>query len=464
MREYFHQSYHSSDLMNKKYIDTHLAVQTVLETFFSDVLFHGDIKRVLYASQDIAFRRRIQTLDTKQEYNEDSPIVPEGLDLPFVQYFPDTDPEADDRAASVSAAAAIIGEWDEDFETNVRSIATKQSYKANLFVSRREEARFFHLLLLQEKEPKFPIRYYYTLEWRGVNLTIPVNITIEEISTTPNYEETKFLTKNKVFPISIGLTVRTYQMVVNSFENFCQLPKRFSNVIDDYNEINPPTEYITEKVVLNWAAEKFNMDMDSNKVDYESDEIKELLRSPYYFNQKDLTESEMLSSVANVPTNYTTDVIQGYYQTDSSAELNRIAYNVNKSTPTTAYFDFAVKPACFDKFLNLELSISGYPSVIITDCKARNAVISGLVQNSEYKVTALVHATDSTVKTYFLTIKTPIDTKRIDETPTPERINLLKSSDSPDLSKSANQKPVEDPEKPNKPNSKRAGLVGMRLI
>lgn len=462
MREYYHKSYYDSDLMNKKYIDTHLAVQTTLETFFSDVLFKGDLSRVVYASPDMAFRRRVQTLDSKKEYNEDAPIVPEGLDLPFIQYFPESDPEADDRPSAVSASSVIRGEWDEDFETHVRSLATKQTYKATLFVARRDEARFFHTMLLQEKEPKFPIRYYYTLEWRGVNLTIPINITIENLSTTPNFEQTKFLTKNKVFPVTVDFTVRTYQLIINSFDNFCQLPKRFSNVIDDYDELNAPTEYITEKVVLNWASEKFNMDMDSDKIDYESDEIKNLLRSPYYFNQKELSEAELLSSVADVPTTYTTDVIQGYFQTDSSAELNRIAYNKAKSTPTTAYFDFAVKPACFDKFLDMEISIPGYEPVVVKDCKARNAVITGLTQNSEYKVTALVHATDSTVKTYFLTIVTPIDTERVDETPTPENINVLKTND--EAKDTVASAPITPSEQPNKPNSKRAGLVGMRLI
>ena len=453
MREYYRTPYYSSDRMDKKFIDTHLAVQTTLETFFKDVLFKGDITRVLYASPDMSFRRRIETLDTNQEYNADSPIVPEGLRLPYISYFPAGDPEADDRPSSVSAAAAIIGEWDEDFETNVRSIATKQSYKATLFAARRDDVRFFYLELLQEKEPKFPIRYYYTLEWRGVNLSIPINITIESINTNPAYEETAFLAKNKIFPVEVELTVRTYQMIINSFDNYCQLPKRFSNIIDEYDEVNPPTEYITEKVVLNWASEKFGLDMDSNKVDYESDEIKNLLKSPYYFNQKDLTEAELLSSVANVPTNYTTDVVQGYFQTDSSAELNRIAYNRAKSTPTTAWFDFAVKPSTFDKFLRMEISIPGYDPITITDCKARNAVISGLTQNSEYKVTALVYATDSTIKTYFLTITTPIDTTKVDETPTAGRINLLKEGELP------------TPEKPAaKPKSKRAGLVGMKLI
>ena len=453
MREYYYKPFHESELMQKKFIDTHLAVQTTVETFLSDVLFKGDLSRVIYASSDMSFRRRIETVDKKTEYNADSPILPESLHLPYLSYFPAGDPEADDRPNAVSAAAAIIGEWDEDFETNVRSIATKQSYKTTILTARRDEARFFYLALLQEKEPKFPIRYYYTLEWRGVNLSIPINITIESITTNQSYEETKLLSKNKIFPIEVEFTVRTYQLVINSFDNYCQLPKRFSNVIDDYDELNPPTEYITEKVVLNWAGRKFDMDMDSDKVDFESDEIKALLKSPYYFNQKELTEAELLSSVANVPTDYTTDVVQGYFQTESSAELNRIAYNPNKSTPTTAWFDFAVKPADFGKFLKMEISVPGYEPVTVTDCRARNAVLSGLVQNSEYKVTVLVYATDSSIKTYFLTIKTPIDVTKVDETPVPETINVLKEGDLP-----TEEQPTA------KPRSKRAGLVGMKLV
>ena len=101
----------------------------------------------------------------------------------------------------------------------------------------------------------------------------------------------------------------------------------------------------------------------------------------------------------------------------------------------------------------MEISVPGYEPVTVTDCRARNAILSGLVQNSEYKVTVLVYATDSSIKTYFLTIKTPIDVTKVDETPVPETINVLKEGDLP-----TEEQPTA------KPRSKRAGLVGMKLV
>lgn len=431
MREFSHKSFFSSELTDKKFIDVHLSIKVAVEWFLAK-LFKDDYTRVIYSAQDIVFRKRIEYLDNKSSYDANAQIEPETLDLPFASYNATSDPEKDDRPNSVSAAQAIIGEWDYDYETSIRSLAVKQTYKAIIFVSRRDEARIIQQLMLWEKEPSFPLRIYHTVEWRNNNLTIPVNITIESINTNPDYKEMDWLTKNRIFPIEVELTVRTYQLLINSLDNFCQLPLRFSNVIDTYNELEPPTEYITEKVVLNWASEKFNLDTDNEKVDYDSDDIQAILRSPYYFDQKELTEAEKLQSVANVPTNYTTDTITAYFQEDYSVELNFVSYNKNKSTPTTAYFEFAVKPACYKYFDKLVFSIPAKEDIIITDCKARNTTFPGLVQNSEYKVSVMAYGTDGSIKTYYLTINTPEDGN--DNSPTPEKIN------------------------------KRAGLVGMRLF
>lgn len=432
MREYSHKSFWSSDLNDKKYIDSHLSVKVAIESWLTQEFFKGDSTRVVYTSPEIAFRKRIEYNDQKSEYNADSPIDPETLNLPFATYFATSDPDADDRPNAASAAQSIVGEWDFDFETNVRSLGVKQTYKITFFVARRDEARLVQQLFLWESKPTYPLRWFHTIEWRNNNLLIPVNLTIESINTQPDYKETEWLTKNRVFPIEVEVTARTYQLIVNNLDRFCQLPMRFSNVIDEYDELNPPIEYITESVILNWAADKFDLNMNKDDVDFNSQELQFLLRSPYYFDQKNLTEGEKLRSMASIPTEYTTDTITAYFQEDYTVELNYIKYNKPKSQPTVAYFEFMVKPSSFKYFNKMVFSIPGKKDVVVEDCKARFVEFPGLVQNSEYKVTVLCYGTDGSIKTYFLTIVTPEDGK--DKSPTPEKIN------------------------------KRNGLVGMRLF
>jgi hypothetical protein len=432
MREFGHQHFFSSDLTDKKFIDIHLSVKVAIEWFLAQEFYKGDMTRIMYSEPEIAFRKRIEYNDKKDSYDEDAEIAPESLNLPFSSYYASSDPEPDDRPSSVSAAQSIIGEWDNEYEMNIRSLAVKQTYKITMFVARRDEARLVQQLYLWESQPKYPLRIYHTIELRNNNLSVPINLTIENINTNPDYKERDWLTKNRIFPIEVEVTVRTYQLLINSLDNFCQLPLRFSNVIDTYDELNPPTEYITEKVILNWASEKFDLNMDEEDVDYESDDIQAILKSPYYFDQKQLSEAEKLQSCAAIPTNYTTDTISAYFQEDYSVELNFVRYNKDKSKPTEAFFEFMVKPACFKYFDRLVFSIPAKEDVVVTDCKARTVTYPGLVQNSEYKVTVMAYGTDGSIKTYFLTIVTPEDGN--DASPTPEKIN------------------------------KRNGLVGMRLF
>ena len=56
MKEITQDTYYSS--IENKYVDIHLSIKACLETFLSNLLFKGDLKRVMFSQPDILFRQR----------------------------------------------------------------------------------------------------------------------------------------------------------------------------------------------------------------------------------------------------------------------------------------------------------------------------------------------------------------------------------------------------------------------
>lgn len=414
--EFIHKSYYDSS--SQKFVDIHRSIQVSLEWFLSKLLFKNDLSRVIYSTQDNIFRRRIESLD--QGKNDSEPLKREMLSLPFACYFQNGDIEPDDRIASMNASQAVNGTFFEKENRLMRRLAVKYKYKAICFFESLENVRIAQQLLFWEKEPKSPIWLYTPILWRNMTINIPTNVTIESITTNPQYKETDWLKNNRVFPVEVEFTVRSYQLLINNVDKIHQLPIRFSNYIDDFEEDEEEEAFISEEVILNWATEKFNLNTNEEEVDTNSPEYN--LYSPY-FVQRELTIPEIATSCVKVPNEYTTDVIRGYWQADTSCILSAYKYDSIKSTPTSARISFKVKPSTFKYFDHMTLYIPTKEKVDVTDCHATEAFINGLYPNSEYKLTISLYALDGTVSNYFLTFTTK--DSEDNEAPQPEKINKV---------------------------------------
>ena len=150
------------------------------------------------------------------------------LDLPFATYSQVGDVEPDDRPAAVNAGESVDGVYFADEDRLMRSLAVMIKYKVVCFFSRRDDVQVAQQLTMWEQEPKSPIWLYSNVIWRNMKIDIPTFITVDNINTNPDYKETDWLTKNKIFPMEIELTVRTYQLLINMLINI-QLPYRFLN-------------------------------------------------------------------------------------------------------------------------------------------------------------------------------------------------------------------------------------------
>ena len=398
--EFIQNNYFNST--NIKWVDIHRSNKISIEAWLTKLLFHDDLSRVVYATPDIAFRKRIEMLD--QGKDDEAPLKPEMLNLPFASFSMSGDPEPDDRMAAVNATESVTGLYYEEEDRLMRTIAVKTKYKIICYFSRLDDVRMAHQLLFQEMIPKHPIWMYNTVKWRNININLPTFVTLESINTTPEYKERDWLTKNRIFPIEIELTSRSYMLTINNVDKIIQLPMRFASYKDEFEE-DEYVEILTEEVALTWAAQKFGMDIDKSGIDKDDEEYK--LFSPYFVHQ-DMSEEELIEGVA-IPSHYMTDTVRAYWQEDTTCILSAYKYDPVKSTSDTARIALKVKPSTFKYFDHMELYIPTKKPVIVNDCHATEAYIEGLYPNSDYKLTITLYAIDGTLQRYYLRFTTKND-------------------------------------------------------
>lgn len=414
--EFIQDSYYQTT--HKKFVDIYRSINCSIEWFFAKLLFHDDLSRIVYATKDIAFRKRIEMLDKGKK--EDQTLQPEMLNLPFATYSQSGDVEPDDREAAVNAGESVEGLYFDEEDRNMRSLAVMIKYKVVLFFSRLDDVQVAQHLLMWEKEPKSPIWLYSNVVWRNMKIDIPTFITIESINTNPDYKQSAWLKENRIFPVEVELTVRTYQLMINNVDKIIQLPIRFSKYKDVFEEDEENETFLTEEVVLQWAAEKFDINMNKEEVDVDDELYK--IYSPH-FVRKEVTVPEEMASCIAVPNEYTTDIIRGYWENDTSCVLNAYVYDAVKSTPEKARIAFKIKPSTFKYFHHMTIYVPTKKPVTVSDCHSTEAYIEGLHPNSEYKATLSVYATDGTIANYFLTFTTKNSEDNL--APQPEKINTV---------------------------------------
>ena len=402
------------DYLKKKWIDIHQSVKICVETWLANLLFEGDMTRVIYSAPDISFRRRIELLDTGK--TEDTEYTPISLNLPYASFFQTSDWEDDDRFAAKQTGQMITGDYDMTVYRHIRSRAVKSTYTVQILVARRDDVRAMAQLISWEASPKGPILLYHTAEWKGNKINIPIFTTIEKIDTKPSYNEKDFLEKTRMFPIEVTLTVRSYEVLIGNVNNVIDLPIRFNQPEED------DTIYITKQAELEFAAKKFDLDTDTSKVDT-TDEDLNASASKYFTKEGPFTNEELRAAAASMQNATTTDILKGYYTESTEVDLSSYKYIEAKSTPTSAYLQFKIKPADYKYFERMVIVVPGHDDVQVTDCKQTCVTIDSLCPNSTYKCKILTYSTSGEITTFNLTFTTAVDPN--DAAPTPAKINKV---------------------------------------
>lgn len=253
--------------IHHSYVDTYYYVYKFLEKWIADNIFRKDTSRVFLASDDYAFRRRFELTDMSKSYDS---LEFSSLNFPFANYWPQNNGwVAETRIASKNASLVYLGIYDGD--TKVRASASNISIPTTLWFDREDDARLAYEILYfksyneQYNSTKVPYGTDYTKlsetsSRTGNILDIPVNIKIDNLVFNPNFVESDWLKKQRIYPIKVTFTIRTFAIYPPKQPDYNVIVKEDGTIEgDNIYEDGYSYYYTVDDVILNFNPSKVNI-------------------------------------------------------------------------------------------------------------------------------------------------------------------------------------------------------------
>jgi hypothetical protein len=397
----------------ESWTNVYYAAQIPLEYYLADVLLKSDLTRVQWSSDAYAFRRRFELADATNGGDYTS-IGPSSLDLPFVNYWYENGKfwEPDDRPFSVNSQQILKGQWFPGMPARLYAIAVKTPMVGTVYYSTDQDARMAYERLLWERQPKGPIQLSTSVKWKGVDLQIPVFITIESVNFNPKFTEVDWLKTQRMFPMQFSLTLRTYAIyypIQNSSANLSPdrpMPPYSTGTRSEGPEGNDQV-YITESVLLNFASKKQWGDLD----DSEGFVVINTVQNSEPGSSTDLVDSNgnKIQYETQTINNAVVDIATGYFSASTDVYINECSIDPNSITIDSFTVSWNIRKTELANLADVTIYIPGQSSIRITDPKIQSQVISGLYPHSEYGIIVLFHSYNGNAKDFHLTAITADD-------------------------------------------------------
>jgi hypothetical protein len=312
------------------------------------VLFKGDLSRVIFASEQFAFRRRYELVDTSKSY---STITPTNLNFPFAQYWPAGGWDIDDRDRPANLTK--FGFSTNRLDGNVRAIPVKSMFSITAFFNRDDDARIGHELMLYEKHPVRRLLYSEVV-YEGKILSLPTNITVESIQFNPSFTENDWLKNNRIIPLIISIAVRSYIVGYPHQPNSLE-PGMTGEIAQ-----------LTEKSILNFSTNKLN-----------------------------------------VPANDSL-IITGLFDDLGQITVNKFGPIAIETTETTATIEWDVETSDSSYVTKILVKIPGREAIYIDPDNSLTGTyeLTGLVAGSTYQSSAMIETSSGLLKVVNFTIAT----------------------------------------------------------
>jgi hypothetical protein len=316
------------------------------------------------------------------------------LDLPFSNYNQTSDWEDDDRSAVLQAGQFILGDYDPMLNLTVKSAAVKAKFQITSHFSRRDDVRLATQLSLWESYLKYPFYFQHIVDWRRRKLGIPINITVESINGNIDYKENDWLSKSKIFPMRMEVTVRTYQVLIHDDEGIVNFPMRF------FNHAEVPYDgdsYIVSETYLDFGSTKFGYEVgieDSKEKVATEDEV--LPDTPNQFTKAGNVDVYKGESTLELDTSgmWTHDIIEGYFHVSPTSMFDELYIDEEKSTPHSLFIKYQIKPSEFKYFEDMLVYVTARSPITVDHYKQKELVLTGLTQDSDYEIQFVVHTTE----------------------------------------------------------------------
>lgn len=254
--------------VHKSFVNVYYYVYKFLEKWIADNIFRSDNSRVFMASDEYAFRRRFELTDMSKSYDD---LEFSSLNLPFANYFAQNNGwTTDDRIAAKNAALTYLGIYEGN--TKIKASASVITVPVTFWFDREDDARLAYEILYFKSyneiynHTKVPYGRNYTLgdtyisQSSGV-LDLPINFMIKSLTFNPQFKETDWLKKQRVFTIKVSFDVRTYAIYPPAQPDYNIGMNDVDETLEDGSTYEDGYNYyyIVDRVILNASNEKNSM-------------------------------------------------------------------------------------------------------------------------------------------------------------------------------------------------------------
>ena len=412
-----HQFFDAGNWQNVFY-----SAQIILEYYLADVLLRSDLSRVQWSSDAYAFRRRFELADSENGGDYET-LGPSSLKLPFANYWYENGKfwEPDDRPFSVNSQQMLKGEWGVGMPARLYAVAVKTPIIGTVYYSTDIDARLAYERLLWERQPKGPIQLSTTVKWKGVELGIPVFLTIESVNFNPKFNETDWLKSQRMYPLQFVFTLRTYAIYYPQQEPMAGVTLPATRPMPPYstgarNSTGIPGDdniYLTESVLLNFASLKQWGVALTTEEEVAEGIIPDMgkIELPLDTSATDLVDDagNSIQFQAETVNGAVVDIVGGYFTAATDVFVNECSVDPATITPTSFTVSWVIRPPELQYLQDVTIYVPGQVPIQITDPRVKNQVITGVYPNSEYHVIVLFHSTNGSAKDFHLAVTTAND-------------------------------------------------------
>jgi hypothetical protein len=219
---------------NKPFFNVILSTNIAIYKYLADLYFEGDMKRIVWASTDMMFRKRQEQLAVqKQNHNPKDTLGI--LDMPFCSFrlIQDGVNEGTDRNWW-NAALNVEGIWMEELKRRVRITPMTLSYEACFICQHDSDLYWAQNVNLWDMSKESVVESFIdVIGPDGIVHTLK-NIIIYTVAAHMNtqYNESEWLEKNKIQNITMDIQCQTWAMEEDTNHRYCLTRK----VIFDFLE------------------------------------------------------------------------------------------------------------------------------------------------------------------------------------------------------------------------------------
>ena len=439
------QKYSSGELaakqyyIHKSYVNSYYHIYKYIEKWFTSNIFRNESSRVFLASDEYCFRRRFELTDTSKNFDT---LEFESLRFPFANYWPlNTGWKADSRFAANPAPLVYEGIYVGN--TRVRAASGVMDVPITIWFDREDDARFAYdkLYFFSFNEHNDSVNVPYgrsdTLNNDGTFsqntnvLGLPVVLEIKDLQFNPQFKETDWLKKQRVFVIKCTVQMRSY-LIYPPDQPDEELDLNPDGTLSDGGVYEDGTSfyYIVDDVILNLSngentkVQTFDAGYNPDTFEYcgtkHFPEVGE--RGVVYVDSH--CEPEDLGKNRPITMYVWDEVNERYIVPEYELDCHSIRYNgtYQPSMLDITKLDYITRVTPFDNEISwsygenlspddierIELHLYNYKDITTIDPQSLSYKLEGLKSNSQYYGYILFISKDGDSKKFVINFVTPM--------------------------------------------------------